>query len=449
MSPMSGSYARDVVDRILSDRTAFPYVTGQALLHSANPVLGLRGPSTPIGWQIQLHDRHGSRPFSSTSCSHTRSGHFGRLQRWGSLSPLLSLPGRAHLSGLGTCRAISGRRMGDCCGSDRHTRWSDHWDACDVGRVRHPHPDPITGCGAVHDKRARGLRWLNIATQQSSEVSVAARRFWPACSHITPTFNWPNPNDQNPSSFSVRATMTSTTGSTFQSRPPLLLEKSTTYLERPDSARRMQRDPRWSPTDRHIAGPGRAGHSNWKFSKQNGLEDLPARMASPRRARCALSGHNVDVHPSITYVVACTRRFCETLDPINGQEGMSFLLFESLIADPAKVLMALQVELGLIVHKPASIGRVNASAPTETIGPDIVAHLRSMLRPEAEAIAGFIPEVALSGRPWPRHGTVYLSACASSNNDQTASDPDPSPIQLFSSLARVRSKNTPVCPDGL
>ena len=28
---------RDVVDRILSDRTAFPYVTGQALLHSASP----------------------------------------------------------------------------------------------------------------------------------------------------------------------------------------------------------------------------------------------------------------------------------------------------------------------------------------------------------------------------------------------------------------------------
>ena len=28
---------RDVVDRILTDRTAFPYVTGQALLHSANP----------------------------------------------------------------------------------------------------------------------------------------------------------------------------------------------------------------------------------------------------------------------------------------------------------------------------------------------------------------------------------------------------------------------------
>ena len=28
---------RDVVDRILADRTAFPYVTGQALVHSANP----------------------------------------------------------------------------------------------------------------------------------------------------------------------------------------------------------------------------------------------------------------------------------------------------------------------------------------------------------------------------------------------------------------------------
>ena len=60
--------------------------------------------------------------------------------------------------------------------------------------------------------------------------------------------------------------------------------------------------------------------------------------------------------------------------------------------------MALQAELGLNAHKPASIGRVNPSDPTEAVGQDLIARLRVMLRPEAEAIARFIPEVALL---WP------------------------------------------------
>jgi len=77
---------------------------------------------------------------------------------------------------------------------------------------------------------------------------------------------------------------------------------------------------------------------------------------------------------------------------------MSFLLFESLIADPEKVLTALQAELGLNVHKPANMGRVNVSAATDTIGPDLITRLRVTLRPEAEAIARFIPEAALL---WP------------------------------------------------
>ncbi len=138
--------------------------------------------------------------------------------------------------------------------------------------------------------------------------------------------------------------------------------------------------------------------SNWKFSRQNGLEDLPARMALSKKSEMRPYPDTVSTSP---FHYLRRSRYWTLLRPwieAMGKEGMTFLLFESLIADPAKVLMALQVELGLIVHKPASIGRVNASAPTETIGPDIVAHLRSMLRPEAEAIAGFIPEVALL---WP------------------------------------------------
>ena len=59
----------------------------------------------------------------------------------------------------------------------------------------------ITRCATVHDKRAHGLRWLNIGTQRSSEVSVAARRYWPVCSHIIPPTTISQPERPEPKFF--------------------------------------------------------------------------------------------------------------------------------------------------------------------------------------------------------------------------------------------------------
>ena len=156
---------RDVVDRILSDRTAFPYVTGQALLHSASPSWVYVEATDPDSMANPTTRWPGSQFFSSTSSLHTRSGHFGWPLRLGSLSPCSVCWQGPHLSGDGTCGPASGRRMGDCRGSDRHTRWSDHWDACDVGRVRHPYPYPNSRCGGGYDQRTCWLRWVSIATQ--------------------------------------------------------------------------------------------------------------------------------------------------------------------------------------------------------------------------------------------------------------------------------------------
>ena len=77
---------------------------------------------------------------------------------------------------------------------------------------------------------------------------------------------------------------------------------------------------------------------------------------------------------------------------------MSILLFESLIDDPEHVVMGLQAELRLDLHKPARIDRVNTSESVEPVGEDVLARLRATLRHEAEAIARFVPEVEML---WP------------------------------------------------
>ena len=184
----------------------------------------------------------------------------------------------------------------------------------------------------------------------------------------------------------------------FPIEAPLLLEKSTTYLERPDSALRMREFREGVRPIVILRDPVERAISNWMFSRQNGLEDLPAPIAFSKESEMRPYPDSMSTSPfhylRRSNYSTLLRPWIESM----SIEGISLLLFESLIADPEKVVMALQAEFGLKAHKPASIGRVNPSDPTEAVGQDLIARLRGMVRPEAEAIARFLPEAALL---WP------------------------------------------------
>jgi len=178
----------------------------------------------------------------------------------------------------------------------------------------------------------------------------------------------------------------------------LLLEKSTTYLERPDSERRMRGIPGGVRPIVILRDPVERAISNWQFSTENGLEDLPARIAFSEKSEMRQYPETMSTSP---FHYLRRSKYSTLLRPwieSTGTDGMSILLFESLIADPENVVMGLQAELRLDLHKPASMDRVNASEHMEDVGEDVMAHLRETLRHEAEAIARFVPEVEML---WP------------------------------------------------
>jgi len=184
----------------------------------------------------------------------------------------------------------------------------------------------------------------------------------------------------------------------FPEEAPLLLEKSTTYLERPDSERRMREIPGGVRPIVILRDPVERAISNWKFSTENGLEDLPARDAFFETSEMRPYPETMSTSP---FHYLRRSRYSTLLAPwieSSGSEEISILLFESLIADPENVVMSLQAGLRLDLHKPARVNRVNASERVETVGEDVLARLRETLRHEAEAIARFVPEVEML---WP------------------------------------------------
>ena len=207
---------------------------------------------------------------------------------------------------------------------------------------------------------------MNIGTQRSWEVSVAARRYWPACSHIIPPFNLPNPNDLNPSSSYGRATTTACHRLHFSQVAGLLLEKSTTYLERPDSERRIREIPGGVRPIVILRDPVERAISNWKFSTENGLEDLPARLAFSEKSELRPFPKAMSSSPFHYVRRSMYSTLLEPWIQSRGANGMSFLLFESLTAEPEETITRLQAELELEIHRPASMAGVDASHQVET-----------------------------------------------------------------------------------
>ena len=158
-----------------------------------------------------------------------------------------------------------------------------------------------------------------------------------------------------------------------------VLEKSTSYLERPETIARI---------DRHLPGvrvvvvlrdPVERAISNWRFSVANGLEDRDVAVALD-------PGRTGDVHDD-----PCTvrprlylqrGRFAELLDPWMATFGerLHIVVLEELLAD-AREGERLCRTLGLSPEATAPAGAVNASLDDAPIPRSVRDALREYYRP--------------------------------------------------------------------
>jgi hypothetical protein len=179
----------------------------------------------------------------------------------------------------------------------------------------------------------------------------------------------------------------------FPEHAELLLEKSTTYLERPDSERRMREIPGGVWPIVILRDPVARAISNWRFSRESGLEDLPAVTAFSESSERRSFPETMSTSP---YHYLRRSKYSALLEPwiqSKGADGMSFVVFESLIAEPEKEMLRLETELGLGLHSPTGLVTVNESRQVETVGNEVETALREKLRPEAEAMVKFLPEI--------------------------------------------------------
>lgn len=184
----------------------------------------------------------------------------------------------------------------------------------------------------------------------------------------------------------------------FDGDAAVFLEKSTTYLERPDVEVRMRELPGgvWpivilrDPVDRAL--------SNWRFSTENGLETLPADQALTEGEEGRPFPSHLSTSP---YHYLKRSRYESLVAPwlgARGSDGISFVLYEELIHSPRDVVAKLHRDLGLNFEAPTALPQVNATERAGEVGDDTLKRLRGMFRAEAEGVADLVPAAA---RLWP------------------------------------------------
>ena len=184
----------------------------------------------------------------------------------------------------------------------------------------------------------------------------------------------------------------------FDGDASVYLEKSTTYIERPDAEVRMREIPGgvWpivilrDPVDRAL--------SNWRFSTENGLETLPAEEALTERAGERPFPSDMSTSPYHYLKRSCYESLLAPWLEVRGRDGMSFVLYEELIASPVDVLAKLHEDLGLRFEAPSALPHVNATEQTDEVGDDPLKRLRGVFRAEAEGVADLVPAAA---QLWP------------------------------------------------
>jgi hypothetical protein len=178
----------------------------------------------------------------------------------------------------------------------------------------------------------------------------------------------------------------------------LFLEKSTTYLERPDAEARMREIPGGVWPIAILRDPVDRALSNWRFSTENGLETLPVDQALTEGEEGRPFPSHLSTSP---YHYLKRSRYESLVAPwleVRGRDGMSFVLYEELIASPVDVLAKLHEDLGLRFEAPTALPHVNSTKQTGELEDDTLKRLCDMFGPEAEAVADLVPAAA---RLWP------------------------------------------------
>lgn len=160
----------------------------------------------------------------------------------------------------------------------------------------------------------------------------------------------------------------------------LLGDKSTSYLEHPEAARRaraMLGDPL---VHVQLRDPVRRAASNWAFSSDHGLETRPLEEA----LQACLDGAGPGVEDRAATSVSpfdylARGRYADQLRPWLAEYGsdLSVGFLEDLIADPRAIGQTYRT-LGVDdAFLPADIGQLNASETTPELSEDLAGRLRA------------------------------------------------------------------------
>lgn len=180
-------------------------------------------------------------------------------------------------------------------------------------------------------------------------------------------------------------------GSTVQAHHSWVVEKSTSYLERPQVIDRIDRH----LPDAHVLvilrDPVERAISNWRFSVSNGLEDRGADVALATESPGDTHSSPVEQPNADARNYLRRGRYVELLAPWRERfDGrITIVVLEDLAADETARL-SLCSQLGIQTHRTAP-PPANTSVATETIDPRVRARLRSYyapLQPELEVILG-------------------------------------------------------------
>lgn len=152
-------------------------------------------------------------------------------------------------------------------------------------------------------------------------------------------------------------------------------EKSTSYLERPESAERIVS---LLPEARLVfvlRDPVERALSNYRFSVDNGVETASMEEAFLREEarRLEYDGDRFSVSPFAYLARGDYERLLRPFQQHFPRRSLILLLFEDLIGDPARVLRGLLPRLGADpdFHPTPSSAPVNASTHAAELDPDL------------------------------------------------------------------------------
>lgn len=172
--------------------------------------------------------------------------------------------------------------------------------------------------------------------------------------------------------------------------PLLRGEKSTSYIEYPDAARRILR---WFPTAKIIfllRNPVERALSNYRFSVANGLETRPAKEAILAQTSLAFDSEHISVSPYAYLERSCYLDYIRTYENIVPKSQMIVLIAEELFGNQQQI-QSLYQQLGASEgFVPPSLESTFNAAPSLDISPEVIAGVAEKLQSSTDALESYL-----------------------------------------------------------